>query len=78
MAAPTPSPKTALICGIGGQDGAYLTAHLLENGYQVVGTSRDAQTSRFEGLSRLGIRDRHGAHEQPRGLRRRGVRGRRP
>ncbi len=50
--------RTALICGIGGQDGAYLAAHLIANGYAVIGTSRDAQASRFEGLSALGIRDR--------------------
>ena len=54
----TRTPKTALICGIGGQDGAYLAAHLLEQGYAVVGTSRDAQANRFESLARLGIRDR--------------------
>jgi GDPmannose 4,6-dehydratase len=50
--------RTALICGVSGQDGAYLAAHLLDRGYEVVGTSRDAQASRFEGLVRLGIRDR--------------------
>jgi GDPmannose 4,6-dehydratase len=50
--------RTALICGIGGQDGAYLAAHLIAHGYAVVGTSRDAQASRFEGLTALGIRDR--------------------
>lgn len=50
--------KTALICGIGGQDGGYLAAHLLGLGYSVIGTSRDAQASRFESLERLGIRDR--------------------
>jgi len=50
--------KTALITGIGGQDGAYLAAHLLSKGYRVVGTSRDAASGRFEGLRSLGIRDR--------------------
>lgn len=50
--------KTALITGIGGQDGAYLAAHLLSQGYRVVGTSRDATSGRFEGLAALGIRDR--------------------
>ena len=50
--------RTALICGIGGQDGAYLAQHLLDQGYAVVGTSRDAQAGRFSGLERLGIRDR--------------------
>jgi GDPmannose 4,6-dehydratase len=59
----TPSPavasgRTALICGVGGQDGAYLAAHLLGLGYAVVGTSRDAQASSFHSLERLGIRDR--------------------
>jgi len=50
--------KTALVCGIGGQDGAYLAAHLLQNGYRVIGTSRDAQASRFDGLRRLGIHEK--------------------
>lgn len=50
-------PRTALICGISGQDGAYLAAHLLGRGYRVVGTSRDAQANRFDGLVQLGIRD---------------------
>jgi len=45
----------ALICGISGQDGAYLADLLLRKGYVVIGTSRDAQTSSFSGLSRLGI-----------------------
>ncbi len=52
------SGRTAVICGIGGQDGAYLAAHLLDLGYTVVGTSRDAQGGRFDGLATLGIRDR--------------------
>jgi GDPmannose 4,6-dehydratase len=50
--------RTALICGVSGQDGAYLAAHLLGLGYEVVGTSRDAQASRFDGLVRLGVRER--------------------
>jgi GDPmannose 4,6-dehydratase len=45
----------ALICGISGQDGPYLAELLLRKGYTVVGTSRDAQTSSFSGLKRLGI-----------------------
>jgi GDPmannose 4,6-dehydratase len=48
----------ALICGISGQDGAYLARHLLEKGYEVVGSSRDAQISNFGNLVRLGIRDK--------------------
>jgi len=39
------SPKRALICGIGGQDGAYLARLLLAKEYQVSGTSRDAMSS---------------------------------
>src|SRR3984957_17517874 len=45
----------ALICGISGQDGAYLAELLLRKGYTGVGTSPDAQTSSFSGLKRLGI-----------------------
>lgn len=48
----------ALICGISGQDGAYLACLLLKKGYEVFGTSRDAQVGGFENLVRLGIRDR--------------------
>lgn len=49
--------KRALICGISGQDGAYLADSLLKQGYQVYGTSRDAQISTFHNLIFLGIRD---------------------
>ena len=46
----------ALICGVSGQDGAYLARLLLSHGYQVVGTSRDATVTNFAALQRLGIR----------------------
>lgn len=49
--------KKALICGISGQDGAYLAQLLLNQGYSVCGTSRDAQISSFQNLLHLGIRD---------------------
>ncbi|MBU0689939.1 MAG: GDP-mannose 4,6-dehydratase [Gammaproteobacteria bacterium] len=49
--------KRALICGISGQDGPYLAKLLLEKGYEVWGTSRDAQISAFSNLGRLGIRE---------------------
>lgn len=49
--------KKALICGISGQDGAYLAQILLSKGYTVCGTSRDAQMSSFRNLTRLGIRE---------------------
>ncbi|MFD2571256.1 GDP-mannose 4,6-dehydratase [Spirosoma soli] len=48
--------KTALICGISGQDGAYLARLLLDKGYQVYGGSRDAQMASFTNLARLSIR----------------------
>lgn len=47
--------KKALICGVSGQDGSYLAALLLNNGYEVFGTSRDAQTTRMDNHGRLGI-----------------------
>lgn len=50
--------KRALICGVSGQDGAYLARLLLNKGYTVYGSSRDAQMSLFNNLVRLGIRDR--------------------
>lgn len=50
--------KRALICGISGQDGAYLALFLLNQGYEVYGTSRDAQMSALRNLEYLGIRDR--------------------
>ncbi len=49
--------KKALVCGISGQDGAYLAKLLLSKGYIVYGTSRDAQISSFQNLVRLGIRE---------------------
>ncbi|HEX2723674.1 MAG TPA: GDP-mannose 4,6-dehydratase [Gemmatimonadaceae bacterium] len=50
--------RRALICGISGQDGAYLAKFLLDRGYEVMGTSRDAQVASFDKLSALGVRDR--------------------
>lgn len=49
--------KRALICGVSGQDGAYLAALLLKKGYVVYGTSRDAQMSSFQGLKTLNIKE---------------------
>lgn len=48
--------KRALICGISGQDGAYLARLLLDKDYEVWGTSRDAQMSGFRNLEVLGVR----------------------
>ena len=48
--------KRALICGISGQDGAYLAKLLLGKGYEVFGTARDSQMSSFGNFDKLGIR----------------------
>lgn len=50
--------KRALICGVSGQDGAYLASLLLQRGYEVSGTSRDARTASFQNLVRLGVREK--------------------
>lgn len=50
--------KSALICGVSGQDGSYLTQLLLGKGYEVWGTSRDAQGPNFGNLNQLGVLDR--------------------
>jgi GDPmannose 4,6-dehydratase len=47
--------KTALILGVSGQDGAYLSQLLLNKGYNVIGSSRDAQSNSFRNLELLGI-----------------------
>jgi GDPmannose 4,6-dehydratase len=48
----------ALVCGVTGQDGAYLAKFLLDQGYTVVGTSRDASSANLGGLRALGIERR--------------------
>lgn len=50
------STKRALVCGVSGQDGAYLAKLLLEKGYEVWGSSRDFQGSSFGNLVTLGIK----------------------
>lgn len=50
--------RRALICGISGQDGTYLARLLIDKGYEVWGTSRDAQASSFSNLAHMGILDR--------------------
>ena len=49
--------KKSLICGISGQDGAYLASLLLQKGHSVYGTSRDAEVSSFRNLETLGIKE---------------------
>ena len=55
-------PKSALICGISGQDGAYLARLLLDKGYVVHGTARDEQMASFGHLHSFGIKGRIGCH----------------
>ena len=50
--------RRALILGVNGQDGAYLAKFLLEKGYEVIGTSRDATVSSFANLTKLGVQAR--------------------
>jgi GDPmannose 4,6-dehydratase len=47
--------KTALITGVSGQDGAYLSKFLLEKGYQVFGIYRRLSTPNFWRLHYLGV-----------------------
>lgn len=50
--------RVALIVGVSGQDGAYLAKLLIDKGYEVVGSSRDADMARLSGLEALGISNR--------------------
>ena len=49
--------KTALVLGVTGQDGAYLSHYLLSIGYKVVGSSRDCLACDTSRLKRLGVLD---------------------
>lgn len=48
--------KRALICGVSGQDGAYLARLLIDKGYDVHGTARDALMASLVNLERLGVK----------------------
>ena len=48
--------KNALIFGISGQDGAYLSKFLLEKGYVVYGATRNTKHSNLSNLDYLGIK----------------------
>ena len=50
--------KVALICGVSGQDGAYLSELLLKKGYEVYGGSRDVNNASLSNLDKLKILDR--------------------
>jgi GDPmannose 4,6-dehydratase len=47
-----------LICGVSGQDGTYLAQLLLDKGYKVYGSSRDAQVATFKNLLLFDIKER--------------------
>ena len=47
--------KIAIIFGITGQDGAYLSHFLLQKGYKVIGTTRDRSSKNLYRLERLNI-----------------------
>ena len=55
-------PKTAVITGITGQDGAYLAELLLSKGYKVYGTYRRTSTRNFWRIEVLGIIDNPDLH----------------
>jgi GDPmannose 4,6-dehydratase len=50
--------KTALITGVTGQDGAYLSRLLLQNGYNVLGLVRSADNANLSKLAYLNIKDK--------------------
>ena len=54
--------RTALITGITGQDGAYLSQLLLEKGYRVYGTYRRAASTNFWRIQELGIEAHENLH----------------
>jgi len=49
--------KTALVTGITGQDGCYLSRLLLEKNYKVIGVTRNSQSTNLKNLEYLGISD---------------------
>ena len=50
-------PRTAIVTGITGQDGAYLSALLLARDYRVFGTYRRTSSMNFWRIDSLGIRN---------------------
>ena len=47
--------KTAIIFGISGQDGAYLSNFLLQKGYKVIGTTRNRSVKNLYRLKKLNL-----------------------
>lgn len=53
----TSTMRVALVCGVSGQDGAYLAKLLHEKGYTVIGTSRDSTAANRRGLRAVNMED---------------------
>jgi GDPmannose 4,6-dehydratase len=56
------TPKTALVTGISGQDGAYLAQLLLDKGYKVYGTYRRTSSVNFWRIEELGVQNHPNLH----------------
>ena len=54
--------KTAIITGVSGQDGAYLTELLLSKGYKVYGTYRRTSSVNFWRMEELGVHNHPNLH----------------
>jgi len=52
----TKGKKRALIFGVTGQDGSYLSRFLMDKGYDVYGTSRDVEKTSFQNHKQLNIK----------------------
>lgn len=50
--------KTAMITGITGQDGSYLSKLLLDHGYRVIGINTPGRSSSFRNLEYLGVAEK--------------------
>ena len=50
--------KTAIVFGITGQDGAYLSKFLIKKGYTVYGTARRGASEKFARLEYLNIKNK--------------------
>ncbi len=62
MIAPQTGKTTAVVTGVTGQDGAYLTELLLNKGYTVYGTFRRTSSVNFWRISALGLLDHPQLH----------------
>lgn len=54
--------KSAIVTGVSGQDGVYLSEHLLNKGYKVYGTYRRTSSVNFWRINELGIQNHPNLH----------------